>query len=311
MIRTFPHFTRASTQMTEKTIVKVAMNGQGVLSRRGFLRGVGLGAAGLSAVSFTDLMALQADELRQRQMSCILLWMAGGPSQFETFDPKPGHENGGETKAIETAVPGIQIAEQLGADRQGDEGHRPDPLDDQQGRQPPRATYQLHTGYIPSGSVKHPTFGCVTASELGDPKFDLPHFVSIGGPTVGAGFLGASFEPFTIQNPLQPPSNVTLPGRREPLLEATGPARGAGEVGFAQSGGADASATTRPSTGRRPAWSSAPDEGLRPGGRGPRAPRGLRPEPVRPGLPAGPPAGRDGRDVRRGPHERLGHAQAD
>ena len=97
--------------MMEKTIVKVAMDGRGVLSRRGFLRGVGLGAAGLSAVSFTDLMALRADELRQRQMSCILLWMAGGPSQFETFDPKPGHKNGGETKAIETAVPGLSIAE--------------------------------------------------------------------------------------------------------------------------------------------------------------------------------------------------------
>ena len=96
--------------MTEKTIVRVAMNAQGVLSRRGFLRGVGLGAAGLSAVSFTDLLALRADELRQRQMSCILLWMAGGPSQFETFDPKPGHKNGGETQTIETAVPGISIA---------------------------------------------------------------------------------------------------------------------------------------------------------------------------------------------------------
>ena len=38
-------------------------------------------------------------------MACILLWMPGGPSQFETFDPKPGHANGGETKAIDTAVP--------------------------------------------------------------------------------------------------------------------------------------------------------------------------------------------------------------
>ncbi len=37
-----------------------------------------------------------------------------------------------------------------------------------------RATYQLHTGYPPSGTVKHPSFGCVTANELGDPKFDLP-----------------------------------------------------------------------------------------------------------------------------------------
>ena len=36
-------------------------------------------------------------------MACILLWMQGGPSQFETFSPKPGHDNGGETKAIGTS----------------------------------------------------------------------------------------------------------------------------------------------------------------------------------------------------------------
>ncbi len=44
-------------------------------------------------------------------MACILLWMQGGPSQFETFNPKPGHANGGETKAIATNVSGIQVAE--------------------------------------------------------------------------------------------------------------------------------------------------------------------------------------------------------
>ena len=55
-------------------------------------------------------MALQAAELRKRQMACILLWMAGGPSQMETFDPKPGTSNGGDTKAIDTAVAGIKIA---------------------------------------------------------------------------------------------------------------------------------------------------------------------------------------------------------
>src|SRR4051812_30375611 len=90
--------------------MKVAVDGRGVLSRRGFLRGVGLGAAGLSTLSFTDLMALRADELRKRQMACIVLWMAGGPSQFETFDPKPDHANGGGTEAIETSVSGIRIA---------------------------------------------------------------------------------------------------------------------------------------------------------------------------------------------------------
>ena len=79
--------------------------------RRDFLRGIS--AAGLAAgtLSWTDLVTAQADELRRRGMACILLWMQGGPSQFETFSPKPGHANGGETKAISTNVPGIQIAE--------------------------------------------------------------------------------------------------------------------------------------------------------------------------------------------------------
>ena len=67
----------------DQTIVQVAMDGRGVLSRRGFLRGLGLGAAGLSALSFTDLLAARADDLRRRQMACILLWMGGG--RYTTF----------------------------------------------------------------------------------------------------------------------------------------------------------------------------------------------------------------------------------
>ena len=94
----------------ERELVQVAMNGEGVIGRRHFLRTIGLGAAGLAAtaavpMSFTDRMALQADEMRKRQMACILLWMAGGPSQLETFDPKPGTDHGGETKAIEHGRP--------------------------------------------------------------------------------------------------------------------------------------------------------------------------------------------------------------
>src|SRR3954464_10949703 len=166
------------TTQFEKTIVEVAMDGQGVLHRRGFLRGIGLGAAGLAAVSFTDLLALRAEELRKRQMACILLWMAGGPSQMETFDPKPDHANGGGLKPIDTAVPGIQIAPgwektaKVMADialirsMTNKEGNHE------------RATYQLHTGYAPSGTVKHPGFGSVAAAELGDPTLDPPHIVS-------------------------------------------------------------------------------------------------------------------------------------
>src|SRR5687767_3673737 len=90
---------------------RLAVNKDCVLARRDFLRGVSAASLAAGAVSWTDLVSVHANDLRRRGMACILLWMQGGPSQFETFDPKPDHENGGETKAIDTAVRGMQIAE--------------------------------------------------------------------------------------------------------------------------------------------------------------------------------------------------------
>src|SRR5436305_1582357 len=83
----------------------------GVIGRRTFLRDLSLGAAGLGLLGWKDAVALHADDLRRRGMACILLFMRGGPSQLETFDPKPGTANGGPTRAVPTAVPGIQVAE--------------------------------------------------------------------------------------------------------------------------------------------------------------------------------------------------------
>ena len=70
------------------------------LSRRGFLGSVGaagVGAAAAGSLGLRDLVALRAEDLQKKGMSVIVLWMQGGPSQFETFDPKPGHDNGGPT----------------------------------------------------------------------------------------------------------------------------------------------------------------------------------------------------------------------
>jgi hypothetical protein len=198
---------------TERELVQVAMSGEGIVGRRHFLRTIGLGAAGLAAtaavpVSFTDWMALQAGEMKKRRMACILLWMGGGPSQLETFDPKPGTEHGGETRAISTAVSGISIAEGWGhTAKVMDEIALVRSMTNKEGNHQ-RATYQLHTGYVPSATVKHPNLGCSVATELGESHFDLPHIVSIGGPTIGAGFLGAALEPFVVQNPEKPPENT-------------------------------------------------------------------------------------------------------
>ena len=224
----------------EKTIVNVSMGRDGVMSRRGFVGSIGLGAAGLASFGFTDLMAVQAEELRKRNMACIVLWMGGGPSQMETFDPKPGTANGGETKAIETAVPGIRIAQgwepmakvmkdvALVRSMTNKEGNHQ------------RAAYQLHTGYSPSSTVKHPSLGCVTAAELGNPKFDLPHIVSIGqGPVFGAGLLGVAYEPFLVNDPLKLPENVVPPVGGQRFTRRLGLLHQLDDAGFGSRGGAD------------------------------------------------------------------------
>ena len=133
----------------------------------------------------------------------------GGPSQLETFDPKPGTEHGGETKAIATSVPSISIAEGWNQTaRVMNEIALVRSMTNKEGNHQ-RATYQLHTGYVPSATIKHPHLGCSMVSESwARAHSTLPHIVSIGGPTIGAGFLGAAIEPFVVQNPQQPPENT-------------------------------------------------------------------------------------------------------
>ena len=227
--------------MTLQSFLHLQTNRDGVIHRRAFLRRVGAGAAAFGALGWMDAVAMSAEEMRKNNMACILLFMRGGPSQMETFDPKPGVANGGPTKAISTAVSGIQIAEPwtnvAGAmkdialirsmtNREGE--HQ-------------RATYQLHTGYVPMGAVKFPSLGSIVASEIGPKEFDLPHFISIGqrATTIGSGFLGTQYAPFVVANANQMPTNVALPrgvtdkrlNRRLGLLDDL-------EKDFAEAGGA-------------------------------------------------------------------------
>jgi hypothetical protein len=227
--------------MFQSSLLKVAMGGQGVIARRSLLRGIGLGAAGLAGLSFPELMAVRADDLRQRGMACILLWMGGGPSQLETWDPKPGTDTGGETKAIATAVPGIEIAHHWPrVARVMNDLAIVRSMTNKEGNHQ-RATYQLRTGYAPSGTVKHPSFGSVAAAELGDPKFDLPHIVSIGTRDVGvgAGILGVKYEPFLVPNALKPPLNVELPVPPGRFARRLGLMHSLEVGGFGNSGGLD------------------------------------------------------------------------
>ncbi len=201
--------------MTTQSLMHVQTNRDGVCSRRSFLRTAAVGAAGGLGFNFIDLLAANAQELRRRQMSCILLFMNGGPSQFETFDPKPGHTNGGPTTAIQTAVNGTRIASPwTNVAREMNDITLVRSMTNREGEHQ-RATYFMKTGYLPVGGVRFPSIGALVASEIGPRDFDLPHFVSVGGRGfgggVGSGFLGMQFTPFIVGDANQMPANVQLP----------------------------------------------------------------------------------------------------
>jgi len=174
------------------------------LSRRDWLRLSTAGVLGASMSGWLESLAADTASNPQRKRSCILLWMAGGPSQTDTFDLKPGHANGGEFKEIATSVPGIKIGEHLPkvathvkhmaivrsmSTKEGD-------------RQ--RATFYLRTGYLPQGPIQYPSIGSLISKELGSDDTALPNFVSIApnrflSPAAfGSGFLGPQFAPLVV-----------------------------------------------------------------------------------------------------------------
>src|SRR5882724_10389770 len=83
------------------------------LSRRECLRMAGFGLLGTSMSGWLPLLAAETAADPARRRHCILLWMSGGPSQIDTFDLKPGHENGGPYKEIATSEAGLKISEHL------------------------------------------------------------------------------------------------------------------------------------------------------------------------------------------------------
>jgi hypothetical protein len=185
------------------------------VTRRDVLRamssGVALGSLGWGAVA-----AAHAADLRKRGKACILLWMQGGPSQFETFSPLVGHKNGGDTKAIATSVAGIQFAEHWPeAAKVADRLAVIRSMTSKEGSHP-RASYLMHTGYLPNPTARHPTLGSIVASQLAAQRAgntcDLPPVVRIGGrgrSDSGAGLLGMQWDPFELRDPTQNPANTT------------------------------------------------------------------------------------------------------
>ena len=182
-----------------------ARNCQG-MSRREMLRVGGLSLLGLSLPEVWKSQAAVKASAASRELSCIFLWLDGGPSHFETFDPKPNTSDSvrGPYGTIKTSVPGVHFCELLPmlAERMNqfavirsmthaDAAHAPN---------------IMMTGY----SGKTTSHGAVVTKMLGE-SGDMPPYVHLGKRlNVGGGLLGAIYNPIEVADPTG--GKLALPG---------------------------------------------------------------------------------------------------
>lgn len=169
------------------------------VDRRGFLA--------LSALGWLtpagQALARQAERSAAPAKSIIFLWLDGGPSQLETFDPHPNTRIAGETKAVPSSVAGISLAEGLPrtAELMG-EIALVRSMTSKEGDHE-RGTYLMKTGYRPDPTVVHPTIGAICCHELPVGETEIPRHVSIlaGQWPSRGGFLGGAFDAFQVGDP--------------------------------------------------------------------------------------------------------------
>jgi uncharacterized protein (DUF1501 family) len=137
----------------------------------------------------------------------IVLWMNGGPSHVDTWDPKK------HGKSIATSTPGLSISEHMPRlARIADRLAVVRGMTSREGNHQ-RAQYLLRTGYAPTPTVDHPSLGAWASKRLGplDAASGLPAFVSLNGASGGGGFFGVQHGPFIVRPAGVIPQDVASP----------------------------------------------------------------------------------------------------
>ncbi len=185
------------------------------VTRRRFLGTAAAGTAASFAADMTQLDVLKnsaaAGEVKKRGKRIILLWLAGGASQLETWDPKPGRPTGGPYAKIKTNASDVHISELLPKmaqrmqhtavirslnTRVGDHGG---------------GASLMETGRRKDAGIEYPDIGAIAARELGRADSQVPDYVSLYTSTEGrrkgtSGFLGARYAPMFLSDSMVPPN---------------------------------------------------------------------------------------------------------
>lgn len=185
-----------------------------LIGRRDFLGASAAAGAGFAAaMNGLDPLASPAlaGEMKKKQKRVILLWLAGGSSQLETWDPKPGAATGGPFRAIKTSVPGVQISELM--PKMAQRMHHTcviRSLNTRNGDHGSGAQIMMR-GRRDEAAIKYPDLGAVLARELGQTDSKVPDYVSFYFATEGrgfapgaSGFLGARYAPMEMYKSMIP-----------------------------------------------------------------------------------------------------------
>ena len=148
---------------------------------------------------------------------CLVLWMNGGPSQLDTFDPKPGTVNGGEFSTISTSVPGIAISEVLPQIASATHNLALLRCLTSAEGEHQRGQYFLHTGYRFVPGFPRPGLGAIISQHV--PPSDIPQYVTIGSSGYGPAYLGPDHAPFSIEDPAEASELLKRIRRRTARLE--------------------------------------------------------------------------------------------
>jgi uncharacterized protein (DUF1501 family) len=183
------------------------------IARRQFLGGIagGIGAAALGLGALTRPAA--AAELAKQQKRIVVFFMAGGLSQLESWDPKPGTRTGGPFRAIPTSVPGIQICELMPQTAKQMQHlclvRGVNTREDDHGK----GAYMMVTGRRDSPALDYPRLGAVAAKALAPENSPLPGHIQItpgggGGRSNDSAYLGPQFSSVVLGGG-QPPQNTS------------------------------------------------------------------------------------------------------
>ncbi len=187
------------------------------LARRQFLIGSAAGAVGMGVLR----NRAQADQLKTQQKRILQIFLQGGVSQLESWDPKPGTVHGGPFQAIPTSVPGIHISELL-----------------------PHVAQRMHLlSIVRSINIKindhgqgrlfmekgrragdYPYVGAVASKYLAPADSELPGYIHISSRGLkdvagGAAFLGAKHGQLKLEG-IKPPRNLDAPAGIDSVADA-------------------------------------------------------------------------------------------